>query len=255
MSIHMKQFWVIRLSGIFVCMFLFTSTLLFVNSVYAKNISDQEALVIEVQGIVTVQKSGSSKFIPVVTGLALSIGDIIRTGVDGNAIILFANSMRVDLFSNSQIQIKSNADSNLQSPENSVKKNSMLGKLWGSLKSKFEETEYTGTQAGRVGTLRGANNEPDPGNIKVSPSLQKILEDDISVIDREKLPRKTSDMMKAILYEQQEQYRSAELLYSGLIKNFPDDEVLYTMLIDLYLKIDLYTHAARVQKLKKLKGF
>ncbi|MES0489879.1 MAG: hypothetical protein ABUK01_07815 [Leptospirales bacterium] len=198
--------------------------------------TNKEAVIIEHRGDVTIKSAKSSREVPVKTGQSVYPGDTIKTGSNGRVVILLSNGNRLDIFSNSQVRIK---DKN----ENS--KESLVGKYWRKLKSKFDDAEYTSNTTGRVGALRGkpGAKQPPPSDEELADSDKKALQISTKEIESEELSPKTSRLMKAVLFEEYGQYKSAEVIYIELIKEFPEDKVIYDMLIDLYINIDLADRA------------
>lgn len=202
----------------------------------------ENAVMLESAGTVTVISSGQSA--PGEKGLNLSPGDIVTTGDDGAALILLSDGSRIDLFSNSRLQL-------LESNNRSDKKSSLLGELWQSIKGKFADASYSSAQAGGVGALRASGDKEEIINDELTDPLMDELQGDLDEIDLEELPLSTSLLMKAILFELYGQYFDAEQIYLAMIESDPLEPLSYDMLADLYMKIDCYSHAKDIIELKK----
>ena len=220
-----------RLTGILI-LFLFISPLLLADN----------AMILENKGSVLVQSSGKSS--QAETGMNLKPGDIVTTGENGSVLILLSDGTRIDLFPNSRLLVS-------DSENRSYDEDSFLGRLWQSIKGKFSDVEYTSAQTGRVGALRASVEDEEIFNDFLTDARREELSELVRAIRDEKLPDNTARQMEAIVLEEHGQFIDAEEIYLSLLETYPDDLILYDMLIDLYLKIDFYGHAQEIIQLKK----
>lgn len=202
----------------------------------------ENAVLLESYGDVRISSSGQS--VSAVTGQDLESGDVITTGDDGKALILLSDGTRIELVSNSRLELRK------REQDHTGRKSSLLGELWQSIKGKFADAEYSSAQAGGVGALRAFGDDEEIVNDELSLPLEEELEGNVQTIDDERLPRYTSYMMKGILYELYGQFAEAESMYLSMVEVNPGDPVSYDMLIDLYMKIDCYNHAKEISAMK-----
>ncbi len=206
-------------------------------------VTADNAVILEQSGAVTVVLSGSELAEPAVTGQPLNPGDVVSTGTDGTVIILLSDGSRIDLFPNSRLQVR-DKDSGSQDG------GGFRGRLWRSITGKFADSEYASAQAGGVGALRASVDDEEMFNDFASESDLAEMSVLLDAVAQEGLPEGTAALMKAIVYEDYGQFIPAEAIYLERIATIPDDPVTYDMLFDMYLKMDLYGHAAAITERK-----
>ncbi len=209
--------------------------------------AEKEAIarIIEAKGDVTVIVSGASKATKPTPGQALASGDVVRTGSNGHAILLFSDGNRMDLFARSNLKIKE---------KQKGKKDAFLGPIWKMVNDKMSDAEYTKASAGQAGAVRGKKEEEGSQDQTLSNEEQKGLHKEMEKIGKANLSSQTKTLARAVIYEKYAQYHQAEELYLSLIKDYPHGAMFYDMLIDLYIKIDMNDHAQKVLEQKKAKG-
>ncbi len=212
--------------------------LFFLLPLYAQS---EVVRIIEQKGDVKVTGALSDKALPAMVGQTLHPGDTIITGPNSHVILLLADGNRIDLYSNSKMKISKKLDG---------KRDNLPGFVWKMVHRKIADSEYTGAQAGRAGALRGPADEPELKNRTLSKRETNLLGDVMKRVDLEKISRETKEMTRAIVLEEYEQYQSAEKIYLQLIEKSPQQSVYYDMLVDLYIKNDLYNHAKRLLERK-----
>src|SRR5689334_3483400 len=67
--------------------------------------SASSAMLISVQGAASVRRSGSDAFVAAYRKMTLATGDIVRTGANGHAALLFADGSQVKLNTNTLLLI------------------------------------------------------------------------------------------------------------------------------------------------------
>ncbi len=206
-------------------------------------VAADNAVILEQSGTVTVVLSGSELTEPAVTGRPLNPGDVVSTGTDGTVIILLSDGSRIDLFPNSRLQVR-DRDTSAQDG------GGFLGRLWRSITGKFADSEYASAQAGGVGALRASVDDEEMFNDFASESDLAEMSVLLDAVVQEGLSEGTAALMKAIVYEDYGQFIPAEAIYLERIATIPDDPVTYDMLFDMYLKMDLYGHAAAIAERK-----
>jgi len=201
------------------------------------------AVILEQSGAVTVVLSGAERAEPAVTGQPLGPGDVVNTGTDGTVIILLSDGSRIDLFPNSRLQVR---DKDTGSQDGG----GFLSRLWRSITGKFADSEYASAQAGGVGALRASVDDEEMFNDYASSAQLDEMCALLTAVTAEDMPEGTTALMKAIVYEEFGQFIPAEAIYLDRIAATPDDPVTYDMLFDMYLKMDLYGHAAAIAEKK-----
>ena len=205
----------------------------------AHPVAADDAVLLSIKGHVTVAASGSSTFLPAVTGQRLAPGDVVVTGADGEAIVLDEEGSRIDLFPNSTLTVTERADGT-----------GPLRRLWRAITAKFSDSEASSAQAGRVGALRAPEGDEEMFN---DYATQRDLDEMRALLDSigaQGYPAATADLMRAVVYEMYGQYIPAEAIYLARIDTVPEEPVTYDMLLDMYIKMDLYGHAAGIRDLK-----
>lgn len=172
-------------------------------------------------------------------GVDLIKGDIVSTGDDGSALIVLSDGAMIDLFSNSMFVLPELKDNNSNTT-------TLLGKIWEDIQIKFSDVEYSNAQSGTVGAIRSSTEEEIISNTILSDNKIEELQKTIDLLSSEGLSENTTLQLKAIIYEEYEQFEEAERIYLMLIDTNPNEFFYYNMLIDLYLKIDFYNHAKKI---------
>jgi len=201
------------------------------------------AVILEQSGSVTVVLSGTERTQPAVTGQPLNPGDVVSTGSDGTVFILLSDGSRIDLFPNSRLQVRDKAAGSSDS-------SGFLSRLWRSITGKFADSEYASAQAGGVGAFRASVDDEEMFNDYASESDLTEVSALLGAVAAEGLPERTTALMEAIIYEDYGQFIPAEAIYLERIAAIPGDPVTYDMLLDMYLKMDFYGHAAAIAERK-----
>jgi hypothetical protein len=206
------------------------------------NLYSEDAIVVEARGLVETRKSGAESWLAVIPGAKLSAGDEIRTGENGSALLLFSDSSRYDMFSNSRLTVTA-AEIKKRAP--------FLSRLWAAVTGKYDDTAYTSASAGGVGVLRGDGLDNEfLQDFELGEEEQTALAELLEVFDGFASEDSGSMLLSAIILESFEQYARAEQLYIQYLESRPEDSFGYDILVELYMENDLYSHAQQTLVLK-----
>jgi hypothetical protein len=194
----------------------------------------EDAVLLETRGTVEVQGRSGDSWIDVDAGTELYADDVVRTGKDGAATILFSDGTRYDMFSGSILTITVAERERLP----------FFKRVWRAVTSKFSDTRYTSAYVGGVGTLRGEGKE---GELIYDEELGEQTAEELasllSQIDESDYPVTERGLFRGIVFEDYGQYRRAEAEYLSYQREYPDKTLPYELLLELYIKLDFYSHA------------
>lgn len=233
--------------------FLFLCTPIFF--VTAQDESAEAAVLVSVTGTVQVAAGGENnesaaagdssglEWTPAASGMLLQRGEAVRAGEDGSAVLLFSHGRKLVLHPNTIVTI-----SNDEEQGGGLKR--ILAKLFGSIKDKFADSEYTNAALGEVGAIRGEEDVAFLKDYPLSGVETKEMDEKKAAVVLSGDGGPTDYILLGILFEAYEQYYSAESAYNqGLrmagfgAETADTRRLINELLIDLYVKNELYRQA------------
>ena len=207
------------------------------------------AVLIGVKGDVKVLKSEDSIWDRAEVGDAFYEGDKLRTEEGAEALFILSDDRRIKVRPNSDITFSEQLEAE---PGASSAADKLLKGLWSIISQKFSDSKLSAA----VGVIRRPGEEEDPKitDAELSEVEKNKLENQVALLKSQISEDSSLHLLLGNLYEAKEQYTSAEVEYKKAIKLSPNEEMLYNVLLDLYLKVRAYKKAETLEKSREVGG-
>lgn len=214
--------------------FFFSAALLFTE--------ENAAFVFSLRGDVTVESGGGAngEERALAAGAFIAPGDIIRTRADSRVTLIFPDDTQVTLTGGKTLRV-----GNISEGE----KKGGLRRLWRRITGKADEAEYT-IALGTVGAVRGEESV-SLGDLVLYEDEKQELNEALGAIEEQFPSLGEQNLMKAVLYEEYEQYIKADTFYTLALETIGPDPFIYDLAVDFYLKAEQYEKAAALAEEKE----
>jgi tetratricopeptide (TPR) repeat protein len=172
-------------------------------------------------------------------GAILENGDIVITGRNGRADLVIDNDESITLEQNSRYALNGE-----KRQKKGFLKKAIHG-IWKIVSRKFNDTEYSNAAVGTVGAIRGPADAVIK-NFELTKAEERDLAGLLSMIhpDPESPYLESEIVLIGPILESFYQFATAETMYKQGIKTYPEQTLIYDMLIDLYMNNELYEEAS-----------
>jgi tetratricopeptide (TPR) repeat protein len=215
-------------------------------SVYAKE--DALAMVMDVKNQAEVERSEDGGWVAAEVGMDIRLGDRLRTGDDSRVVLLLANGTTMNIHENSAVSFSEDMGGGSAS---SPGFGTFLHGMWQAIADKFIDTEYADVASGRIGAIRGTPEDEEVLDALLTGDDKTELQRQVDILNQQMGDEGSRMLLMGILYEKYEQYASAEAAYKRAIEISPKEEILYDMLVDLYLEAGALARMKEVREKKE----